>query len=266
MKATVADLGAGRRSAASGADQQAGRRSRRRGRKNGKGFYDYPAKPAKKSLWPELKDLLPAEEARRDRRRRPQAALPRHYRSGSSPHHGGGHRHRSARGRCRLHPRLRLCALYGGVLSYIDGMGVKAFVALCETLAATYGAISSRRRCSRIWPQRARRSTAVSTPMPRKQPPDAPTNSTIRQAPRACLIVPKISSFWASRTAKVALPETQLPSTSLPSILLDELCCGRSCRCSRTSSKIGFHRISAQVGMHYLCTIYKGYRHEHRYS
>ncbi|MER8628805.1 3-hydroxyacyl-CoA dehydrogenase NAD-binding domain-containing protein [Mesorhizobium opportunistum] len=29
------------------------------GRKNGKGFYDYPAKPAKKKLWPGLKDLYP---------------------------------------------------------------------------------------------------------------------------------------------------------------------------------------------------------------
>jgi 3-hydroxyacyl-CoA dehydrogenase/enoyl-CoA hydratase/3-hydroxybutyryl-CoA epimerase len=27
----------------------------------------------------------------------------------------------------------------GGTLSYIDGMGVKAFVALCEKLAASYG-------------------------------------------------------------------------------------------------------------------------------
>jgi 3-hydroxyacyl-CoA dehydrogenase/enoyl-CoA hydratase/3-hydroxybutyryl-CoA epimerase len=31
----------------------------RLGRKNGKGFYDYPAKPAKKKLWPGLKDLYP---------------------------------------------------------------------------------------------------------------------------------------------------------------------------------------------------------------
>ncbi len=28
----------------------------------------------------------------------------------------------------------------GGTLSYIDGMGAKAFVALCEKLAASYGA------------------------------------------------------------------------------------------------------------------------------
>ena len=35
----------------------------RLGRKNGKGFYDYPAKPAKKHLWPELKTLYPQQDA-----------------------------------------------------------------------------------------------------------------------------------------------------------------------------------------------------------
>ena len=32
------------------------------GRKNGKGFYDYPQKPAKKKLWPGLKDLYPQQD------------------------------------------------------------------------------------------------------------------------------------------------------------------------------------------------------------
>ncbi|MGB8816607.1 MAG: FAD-dependent oxidoreductase, partial [Rhizobiaceae bacterium] len=35
----------------------------RMGRKNGKGFYDYPAKPAKKRIWPGLKDLFPQQDA-----------------------------------------------------------------------------------------------------------------------------------------------------------------------------------------------------------
>jgi 3-hydroxyacyl-CoA dehydrogenase/enoyl-CoA hydratase/3-hydroxybutyryl-CoA epimerase len=34
----------------------------RLGRKNGKGFYDYPAKPAKKHLWPGLKTLYPQQD------------------------------------------------------------------------------------------------------------------------------------------------------------------------------------------------------------
>src|SRR4029078_12906808 len=35
----------------------------RGGRKNGKGFYDYPQKPAKKKLWPGLKELYPQKAA-----------------------------------------------------------------------------------------------------------------------------------------------------------------------------------------------------------
>ncbi len=40
----------------------------RLGRKNGKGFYDYPAKPAKKHLWPGLKTLYPQQDACQGRR------------------------------------------------------------------------------------------------------------------------------------------------------------------------------------------------------
>ena len=35
----------------------------RLGRKNAKGFYDYPPKPAKKSLWPDLKTFYPQKQA-----------------------------------------------------------------------------------------------------------------------------------------------------------------------------------------------------------
>jgi 3-hydroxyacyl-CoA dehydrogenase/enoyl-CoA hydratase/3-hydroxybutyryl-CoA epimerase len=113
----------------------------RRGRKNSKGFYDYPAKPAKKSLWPELKTFYPQKKAMTGRRRRPEAAIPRHHRAGSRPHRRGRHRHRPPRSRRRLHPRLRLRALYRRrPESYIDGMGAKTFVALGEKLAASYGA------------------------------------------------------------------------------------------------------------------------------
>jgi len=111
----------------------------RLGRKNGKGFYDYPAKPAKKSLWPELKTFFPqkrpedvdvnviqqrllatiALEAARtieegivtDPREADVGAI---LGFGFAPH-------------------------TGGTLSYIDGMGVKNFVVMCEQLAAAYG-------------------------------------------------------------------------------------------------------------------------------
>ena len=111
----------------------------RRGRKNGKGFYDYPAKPAKKSLWPGLKDLFeqkPAEnfdvETLKQRflvtialeaARTIEEGIvtdPREADVGSILGFG-------------------FAPYTGGTLSYIDGMGVKTFVTLCEKLAARYG-------------------------------------------------------------------------------------------------------------------------------
>jgi 3-hydroxyacyl-CoA dehydrogenase/enoyl-CoA hydratase/3-hydroxybutyryl-CoA epimerase len=111
----------------------------RRGRKNAKGFYDYPAKPAKKSLWPGLKELYPQKPAAEvdvavlKQRLLVTIALeaartieegivtdPREADVGSILGFG-------------------FAPYTGGTLSYIDGMGVKTFVALCETLAATYG-------------------------------------------------------------------------------------------------------------------------------
>jgi 3-hydroxyacyl-CoA dehydrogenase/enoyl-CoA hydratase/3-hydroxybutyryl-CoA epimerase len=111
----------------------------RRGRKNGKGFYDYPAKPAKKHLWTGLKDLYtqkPADEIDvqtiKDRflvtialeaARTIEEGIvtdPREADVGSILGFG-------------------FAPYTGGTLSYIDGMGAKAFVALCEKLAAHYG-------------------------------------------------------------------------------------------------------------------------------
>jgi 3-hydroxyacyl-CoA dehydrogenase/enoyl-CoA hydratase/3-hydroxybutyryl-CoA epimerase len=111
----------------------------RRGRKNGQGFYDYPAKPAKKSLWPGLKDLYPQKPASEvDVNTLKQRLLvtialeaartmeegivtdPREADVGSILGFG-------------------FAPYTGGTLSYIDGMGVKTFVALCERLAEAYG-------------------------------------------------------------------------------------------------------------------------------
>ena len=48
-------------------------------------------------------------------------------------------RHRPARGRRRLDPRLRLRAVHRRRISLIDGIGAKAFVARARELAAKYG-------------------------------------------------------------------------------------------------------------------------------
>ncbi|MDW9428839.1 3-hydroxyacyl-CoA dehydrogenase [Sinorhizobium meliloti] len=111
----------------------------RRGRKNGKGFYEYPAKPARKYLWPGLKELYPQKDAGEievgvlKQRLLVTIALeaartieegivtdPREADVGSILGFG-------------------FARYTGGTLSYIDGMGAKAFVELCEKLAADHG-------------------------------------------------------------------------------------------------------------------------------
>jgi 3-hydroxyacyl-CoA dehydrogenase/enoyl-CoA hydratase/3-hydroxybutyryl-CoA epimerase len=111
----------------------------RRGRKNGKGFYEYPAKPARKYLWPGLKELYPQKDAGEievgvlKQRLLVTIALeaartieegivtdPREADVGSILGFG-------------------FAPYTGGTISYIDGMGAKAFVELCEKLAADHG-------------------------------------------------------------------------------------------------------------------------------
>ncbi|MBW8907568.1 MAG: enoyl-CoA hydratase/isomerase family protein [Mesorhizobium sp.] len=110
------------------------------GRKNGKGFYDYPAKPAKKKLWPGLKDLYPQlapekvdyEELKE--RLLVTIALeavrvieegivtdPREADVGSILAFG-------------------FAPFTGGALSYIDGIGAKRFVKIAKGLQKKYGA------------------------------------------------------------------------------------------------------------------------------
>lgn len=111
----------------------------RRGRKNSKGFYEYPAKPAKKFLWPELKTLYPQKPADEidvntlkqrflvtialEAARTMEEGIvtdPREADVGSILGFG-------------------FAPYTGGALSYIDGMGAKAFVDLAEKLASSYG-------------------------------------------------------------------------------------------------------------------------------
>ena len=111
----------------------------RRGRKNGKGFYDYPPKPAKKTLWPGLRDLYPQKDpATVDVEELKERFLvtialeaarvmeegivtdPREADVGSILAFG-------------------FAPYTGGVLSYIDGMGAATFVAKAKQLRKLYG-------------------------------------------------------------------------------------------------------------------------------
>lgn len=110
------------------------------GRKNGKGFYDYPPKPAKKHLWPGLKELYPQQDPDRiDVEELKQRFLvtisleaarvmeegivtdPREADVGSILAFG-------------------FAPYTGGALSYIDGMGLKEYLALARRLERKYGA------------------------------------------------------------------------------------------------------------------------------
>ncbi|GHC66495.1 3-hydroxyacyl-CoA dehydrogenase NAD-binding domain-containing protein [Limoniibacter endophyticus] len=109
------------------------------GRKNGKGFYDYPEKPAKKHLWAGLKDLYPQKDpdgvdvTELKQRFLVTIALeaarvmeenivtdPREADVGSILAFG-------------------FAPYTGGALSYIDGMGAKAFVELAAELETRHG-------------------------------------------------------------------------------------------------------------------------------
>ncbi|ODA92999.1 3-hydroxyacyl-CoA dehydrogenase [Mesorhizobium sp. SEMIA 3007] len=110
------------------------------GRKNGKGFYDYPAKPAKKKLWPGLKDLYtqlaPEKVDYEELQQRLLVTIaleaarvmeegivtdPREADVGSILAFG-------------------FAPYTGGALSYIDGIGAKEFVKIAKGLQKKYGA------------------------------------------------------------------------------------------------------------------------------
>ncbi len=112
LKATEADLGAKAIDPRQKAllEEMVEKRGRF-GRKNGKGFYDYPASGPKK-LWPGLAELQAQQaRSRHHRRRGIEAAPARHSGAGDRALLRGESAHRRARGRRRLHSRLRLRAV-----------------------------------------------------------------------------------------------------------------------------------------------------------
>lgn len=140
LQATKADLGA----AAIDAGQERlldalVNQHGRLGRKNGKGFYDYPDKGSKR-LWPGLAelqsikrdpDMLNIEEMKQ------RFLVTQALEAARTVEEGVVVDPREADVGSIL--GFGFAPYSGGTLSYIDGMGVGAFVLMCEHLAKTYG-------------------------------------------------------------------------------------------------------------------------------
>lgn len=111
----------------------------RHGRKNGKGFYDYPEKPAKKHLWPGLKDLYPQQNPDdidvQEVRNRFHAVIA--LEAARCVEEGVVTDVREADVGSIL--GFGFAPFTGGAISYIDGMGTTEFVAMCKKLAKKYG-------------------------------------------------------------------------------------------------------------------------------
>jgi 3-hydroxyacyl-CoA dehydrogenase/enoyl-CoA hydratase/3-hydroxybutyryl-CoA epimerase len=141
LKATVADLG---EKAVDPRHMELVARmvekEERFGRKNGKGFYDYPAKPAKKHVWPGLKDFFPQQkpEAVNVKTLQERFLATIALEAARTVEEGIVTDPREADVGSIL--GFGFAPYTGGALSYIDGMGVKTFVSLCERLAKDYGA------------------------------------------------------------------------------------------------------------------------------
>jgi 3-hydroxyacyl-CoA dehydrogenase/enoyl-CoA hydratase/3-hydroxybutyryl-CoA epimerase len=109
------------------------------GRKNGKGFYDYPAS-GKKRLWPGLSEIA---EQKLDPDAIDVEELKRRFLVAQAVEAA-----RAMAENVVTDPReadvgsilgFGFAPFTGGVISYIDGLGAKAFVALCDQLAKKYG-------------------------------------------------------------------------------------------------------------------------------
>lgn len=111
----------------------------RRGRKNKKGFYEYPEKPAKKHLWLGLKDLYPQQDPdkidHQEIKDRFHATIA--LEAARCVEENVVTDVREADVGSIL--GFGFAPFTGGALSYIDGMGAANFVELCKSLEAKYG-------------------------------------------------------------------------------------------------------------------------------
>ncbi len=110
------------------------------GRKNGKGFYDYPQKPAKKKLWPGLKELYPqlAPEKVDYEELKQRLLVTIALEAARVMEEGIVTDPREADVGSIL--AFGFAPYTGGVLSYIDGVGAKKFVKIAKALQKKYGA------------------------------------------------------------------------------------------------------------------------------
>lgn len=110
------------------------------GRKNAKGFYDYPAKPARKHLWPELRSLYPQQDPDRidvqELKNRYHAVIA--LEAARCVEEGVVTDMREADVGSIL--GFGFAPFTGGAISYIDGMGTARFVDMCRKLQKKYGA------------------------------------------------------------------------------------------------------------------------------
>jgi 3-hydroxyacyl-CoA dehydrogenase/enoyl-CoA hydratase/3-hydroxybutyryl-CoA epimerase len=141
LKATEADLGADavdpRQKALL---QEMVERRGRLGRKNGKGFYDYP-QGGPKRLWPGLADLQPRRLAADDieiGELKQRVLAIQALETARCVEEGVLTDVREADVGSIL--GFGFAPFTGGTLSYIDGMGVAAFVRLCRRLEGSHGA------------------------------------------------------------------------------------------------------------------------------
>jgi 3-hydroxyacyl-CoA dehydrogenase/enoyl-CoA hydratase/3-hydroxybutyryl-CoA epimerase len=111
----------------------------RLGRKNAKGFYDYPQKPAKKRLWHGLKDLFPQQDPDKvsvqELKNRFHATIA--LEAARCVEEGVVTDVREADVGSIL--GFGFAPFTGGALSYIDGMGAKKFLAMARALEKKYG-------------------------------------------------------------------------------------------------------------------------------
>jgi 3-hydroxyacyl-CoA dehydrogenase/enoyl-CoA hydratase/3-hydroxybutyryl-CoA epimerase len=110
------------------------------GRKNGKGFYDYPEKPAKKHLWAGLKDLFPQQDPDKidvqELKDRFHAVIA--LEAARCVEEGVVTDVREADVGSIL--GFGFAPFTGGAISYIDGMGTAKFVEMAKKLQKKYGA------------------------------------------------------------------------------------------------------------------------------